>query len=254
MITRHHLALALICTLLISSSLLPFDPVILVVVIAGACAGAILPDFQMRKPKSPGLLTLPWLVTRFSKSVCVPVMCAFYSAVLPAKVGSTDKRLTHSLPGIIFIFGAVAGISSVLLLVTGDGAVLSLLKMFLLGIVLGLVLHLVEDLCTRKGISPLFPFGSISISGSIRPCNRADQRIARFHAQHCSALIAFLAFRMTGLMPASLFEVISLLVLCAILGSMVYLSDVTLAGVPSPESLLRHQSHNPVPFPPRASP
>ncbi|MGA2933896.1 MAG: metal-dependent hydrolase [Methanomicrobiales archaeon] len=254
MITRHHLALAPICTLLISSSLLPFDPVLLVVVIAGSCAGAILPDFQMKKPKSPGLLTLPWLAAQFSRIICIPIMCTFYSVILPAPPNAIDKRMTHSLPGILFVFAAVAGISSLPLLFIRNGVVLSLVKMFLLGVILGLALHLMEDLCTRKGISPLFPFGSVSISGSIRPCNRTDPRIARFHAQHCSALIAFLTFRMTGLMPASLFEGVGLLVLCVILGSMIYLSDVSLTGVHTPVNIPRHPSPTPYPFSPRASP
>ncbi len=253
MITRHHLALALLCTPLISSMLLPSDPALLVVVIAGSCTGAVLPDFQMKKPKSPGLLTLPWLVSRFSRIVCIHIMCPLYSVILPAPPDAPDKRLTHSLPGILFVFAAVAGVVYVPLLFLRSGAGLSLARMFLFGVVLGLVLHLMEDLCTRKGISPLFPFCSASISGSIRPCDATDPRIGRFHAQHCSALIAFLAFRMTGLFPASLSEGLGLFVLCGILGSMVYLSDVTLISPPPPGKLPLHPSHAPHPFSPRAS-
>jgi hypothetical protein len=238
MITRHHLALTLMCTLLISSSLLPFDPVILAMVIVGSCTGAILPDFQMRKPKSSGLLTPAWLVAQFSRTICIPVMCFLYSVIFPAPPDAKDKRLTHSLPGVFFIFAAVAGISSVPLLIIRNWAVLSLVRMFLLGIILGLVLHLVEDLCTRTGISPLFPFGSVSISGSIRPCNEADRRIARFQAQHGTTLAAFLGLQVTGFLPAPVLGEMRFIGICAVLGLMIYLSDVTLDGAhPSADHL-----------------
>lgn len=59
-------------------------------------------------------------------------------------------------------------------------------------------LHLIQDLCTRKGITPLFPFSEMEVSGSIRPCDRYDPRIFRFHVQH---FIAACLIYFTGLPP-----------------------------------------------------
>jgi len=234
MITRHHLALAMMCTLLICSVLLPLDLFIISAAMAGACAGAILPDFQMKKPKRLGLLTCAWLVAQFSKEICVPAMCSIYSGSLPRAPDVGDKRLTHSLPGVSFVFIVVAGITLMPVFLTGNGAVLSLSGVFLAGVILGMTLHLVEDLCTRRGISPLFPFSSVSISGSIRPCNGADRRIARFQTQHGLVLGVFLALHATGLLSIPLLREMCLPALCVLLGWMIYLSDVTLGGSQPP--------------------
>jgi uncharacterized protein YqgC (DUF456 family) len=133
----------------------------------------------------------------------------------------------------------IAGIALVPVLLIRDGAVLSLSCVFLAGVILGLALHLAEDLCTRKGISPLFPFSSCSLSGSIRPCNGADRRIARFQAQHGSVLGVFLALHATGILPIPLLREICLPALCVLLGWMIYRSDVTLGGSQQPADYTR---------------
>ena len=230
MITRHHLALALMCALLISSSLLPFDPVTLLMIIAGSCTGAILPDFQMRKPKRIGLLTCAWLIARFSRVICVPAMCSLYSRILPVAPDAGDKRLTHSLSGISFILIIVSGIVLIPVLLTGNGTFLSLSRFFLAGLILGMGLHLAEDLCTLRGISPFFPFSSCTLSGSIRSCNTADRRIARFQAHHALVLGTFLVLHATGILPAPFLQEMCLPGLCVLLGGMIHLSDVTLGG------------------------
>ena len=46
MITRHHVALAMLCTTIICSALVPSDPVLITVICLGTCTGAILPDIQ----------------------------------------------------------------------------------------------------------------------------------------------------------------------------------------------------------------
>ena len=72
-----------------------------------------------------------------------------------------------------------------IVLVSGITAIYTpfhLLKPFLGGCILGLILHLVADICTKKGLVPLYPFTEdYRICGSIRPCNKEDFRIRLFH-------------------------------------------------------------------------
>ena len=217
----------MMCAILLWSALLPGDLFILALVTAGTCAGAILPDFQMKKPKQTGLLTLAWLISRFTGLICMPALCSIYSQILPVAPDAGDKRLTHSLPGIAFILAMVTGLTLVPVLFIGYWTILSLSRFFLGGVILGMALHLLEDLCTMKGISPVFPFSSFSISGSIRPCNGADLRIARFQAEHASVLGIFLALHATGFLPVPLLQEMSVAGICVLLGCMVYTSDVT---------------------------
>jgi hypothetical protein len=229
MITRHHLILTMACTLLVGSVLLSSEPVGIGAALTGAFAGAILPDIQMRRPRRPGLLTGAWLITRFTGMICVPAMHSVYSKILTPSPDREDKRLTHSLPGIGFIFIVAAGIILIPVFVLGNGPLFSLSLVLLSGLIFGLGLHLVEDLCTMKGISPFFPLTASTISGSIRPCNPADTRIARFQAQHATALGIFLALHATGLLPAPLLLPMCISGLGALLWWMIHLSRVTTA-------------------------
>jgi hypothetical protein len=45
---------------------------------------------------------------------------------------------------------------------------------FLGRLLIDMLLHLAEDLCTRKEIAPFHPFNDISITGTIRPCDTRD--------------------------------------------------------------------------------
>jgi len=192
MITRHHLALALICGLILGGALAGFNPLILVVILAGTGIGAILPDIHMKRPKKTCLLTVAWCIVLAGRRVCIPVICGIYRLVPGIRVRSDDKRLTHSVPGILLYFILLAGIARTVVILSGDCIPALPVMAFLEGLLMGLVFHFAEDLCTRKGIAVFFPFTTTGIHGSIRPCDIYDNRIPRFHIQHGSILIVFL--------------------------------------------------------------
>jgi hypothetical protein len=47
MITRHHVALAMLCITILCSALVHFDPNLITLICLCACTGSILPDIQM---------------------------------------------------------------------------------------------------------------------------------------------------------------------------------------------------------------
>ena len=226
MITRHHLILVLMCTLIMGVAFFPSDVIHLGMLAAGSCAGAVLPDVHMKKPKQAGLRTIAFYLSRFTVFFCSPVLIRLCHAVNGLSLNPSDKRLSHSVPGIVIIGGMVAGISVAPFLLFHLTPVPPLLIALVAGVLAGLTFHLIQDSCTRKGFSPLFPFSFMQISGSIRPCDRSDTRIAKFQFHHCSMAAAIVVLHPAELLPGSTSVLLSLLALCSCIAMMIWLSDV----------------------------
>jgi hypothetical protein len=50
MITRHHLSLVFICTLMLGIMVFPQELVLVCILVTGSCIGTLLPDIQMKVP------------------------------------------------------------------------------------------------------------------------------------------------------------------------------------------------------------
>jgi membrane-bound metal-dependent hydrolase YbcI (DUF457 family) len=243
MITRHHIALTILCALILCSALVPADLVLMTVICTGACIGAILPDIQMKKPRGIHFRTVAWLVSRFTSIVITPLLCRLYQALGERTCNPEDKRLTHSVPGILFLGAALATILLVPAFII-DSTALFLSAAFLCGTMLGLMLHLAEDMCTRKGITPLFPFSTTMVSGSIRPCNTTDRRIAQFHFYHCSVAGIILGFQYLESWQGIASVPLCLFGLGSCLGMMIWSSEVSITYDAIGE--LADKQHDPV--------
>ena len=202
MITRHHIILALFISLMACSSFLFSAPLIAVLVCTGTGIGAILPDIHMSRPKHFKTRTLAWSIARLPRNLCLPVLCGIYAILGHPVKDHADKRLTHSLPGILFIETSAILLFSPLLLFASP-ATAGTAVLFLAGILLGMALHLAEDLCTRKGIYPLFPFSEKRIAGSIRPCDCDDPRIPWYQIQHGLVFLLIIGLDSAGIVPAA---------------------------------------------------
>lgn len=225
MITRHHLALVLMGTLIIGIAVFPADIPVLGALAAGSCIGAVLPDIQIAWRARNGLHKYAWYVSRFSVHLCIPVLCATYY-LLGLNLCPSDKRLTHSVTGIIAVGAIFAAFLSVPVLLFPRPLVHLVLAAFVSGVIAGLILHLVEDACTFRGIAPFFPFSTMRVSGSIRPCDGTDRRIARYHVHHCSVAVVVAGFHLIAPFPGPLSLAFSIVALFSCLAIMVWLSDV----------------------------
>ncbi len=227
MITRHHIALALMCALILCSAFFLSNPLMMVLVIAGTCIGALLPDIHMTRPNHLTFRTLAWLIVQFPRRICAPLLCRIYAHIRHPVPDPSDKRLTHSIPGVLFIGACMWTL--VYIPVNAAGSVLTVpAAIFMSGVLLGMGLHLTEDLCTRKGIFPFFPFSPWTVAGSIRPCDRTDPRIARYHIQHCTVLLVFVGLESLGILAHALFLPLSIAGVGICLGMMVYFSEVSI--------------------------
>ena len=231
MITRHHIVLAILCALITCSSFLFTSSISVLIICAGTGVGAFLPDIHMSRPKKVSLLVPAWIAVQIPRQICIALIGRIYTGLGYPVEDPADKRLTHSLPGILFI-GVCAVVVLSPLVLLAPPAMAGGTVLFLCGLLFGMGLHLAEDLCTRKGIFPLFPFSTTKVAGSIRPCDFSDPRITRFHIQHAMVLILILAVDASGilppflLVPASFFGII--LCVCAMIGT----SEVTLRHDP----------------------
>ena len=229
MITRHHVALSIICTLILCSALVPADPVLILVICTGSCIGTMLPDIQMKKPQEFQIRTVAWMVTRFSRFFFTPLICWACHVLTGRTLHPVDKRMTHSVPGIVSLWAVVAVVLFVPAFILLNSASWYLPAAFLCGVMLGMVLHLLEDMCTRKGIAPLFPFSTVRISGSIRPCDTTDRRIAQFHFYDCSIAGIILGFDFLGTWQGVASVPVCMFALGSCLGMMIWSSDVRIS-------------------------
>jgi membrane-bound metal-dependent hydrolase YbcI (DUF457 family) len=192
MITRHHILLGLLCSLIPGAVIAGSDPVLAFVCIGGILIGIILPDIHMKRPKKTSLLTVAWIVVQAGRNLCVPLLCRTYRRVFRTDFLTDDKRLTHSVIGVYWYSVVLGGIVMGLAFLSGDPRVVLPAAGFTAGLVSGLFLHLVQDACTKKGIFPLYPFTDTRLTGSIRPCDIMDRRITGFHVYHGTVLFFFL--------------------------------------------------------------
>lgn len=228
MITRQHMTLVLLSVAILILTGIPVYPWGCLAIVLGASIGTILPDIQMKKPKRLRLLTLAWMIVQLTRYAFIPVFSILYRIFFGFRIDPADKRITHSIPGMILLAGIIAGLASIptIFLRTLPGT--NLIPLFVLGFILGLALHMIQDLCTRKGITPLYPFRTLSVSGSIRPCIVTDTRIGKFQIHHCSAAAVILGIQSFLSLPGFLLVAISGIALCICLGIMIRKSDITI--------------------------
>lgn len=226
MITRQHLVLVLMCSIILSSAIAESDPLLALLVSIGAGIGAILPDIQMKRPGKNSLLTIAWGIVQAGKRTCIPVMCTVYRRLLKNPVAPDDKRLTHSIPGLFLYFILLAAIAYVPVLLLKNALPVIPVMGLLAGLLSGMLLHLAEDLCCRKGISPFYPFNDTMIFGSIRPCDVLDVRITGFHVYHGTVLFFFLVIQYAVHLPVYEMIALSMISIGLCVGSMIWQSEI----------------------------
>jgi hypothetical protein len=195
------------------------------IILSSVILGSVLPDIHMKKPSRTRLLTAAYYISRFSERACMPVMKFLFRNLFHIPLADRDKRAAHSLTGLVFIFTTIAGGVGISRFIAGNLIPMADAETFLTGIGLGIVFHMIADMCTKKGITPFFPFSMIQIAGSIRPCNPEDLRIAWYHTGLCLVLILMVAVTGSGRYPETSRELIALLGLSLCLGSMLYFSQ-----------------------------
>lgn len=230
MITRHHISLAIVSIIILYFPLIAVHPFVLIAMGAGVCAGVVVPDIQMKKPRRVGAIYFAWAIIQVFKRTILSLLVFLYRNVLGIFTGPDDKRLTHSLPGLFFM----AGLTGIVILCSAwvfpAGSPIHYLRIFLAGIIIGLILHFLEDICTKKGLCLFYPFSeSYWIAGSIRPCNKSDSRIRLFHCQAAIVIIAIMFADHSGFCPPDLMWPLSISAMVFCTALMLYHAEVKIS-------------------------
>ncbi len=162
-----------------------------------------------------------------------PMIYGLYHALFARTFHPGDKRLSPSVPGILSLWAFFAAFMIVPTFVVISSNALYLPVALLTGSMLGMVLHLLEDMCTRKGITHLFPSNNAKVSGSIRPRNTTDRRIAQFHFHHCSSAGMIPGFQSPGNWQGISSVLVCLFTWDSCLVMRVWSSDVTISSEPT---------------------
>jgi hypothetical protein len=155
----------------------------------------------------------------------MPVMKWLSKKFLNTPIAGGDKRAAHSLAGLVSIAATMTVLACIPVVIPGAPVSPVIAGTFLSGLALGLVLHMIADMCTKKGITPFFPFSTVQVSGTIRPCNPDDWRIAGYHAELCIVLIVLVTLTDGGY-PETIRILSALAGLVAGIGTMLYCSEV----------------------------
>ncbi|GEM_PF-2270731 len=231
MITRHHVCLACGGTLILYLPLVFANPSILPIIVAGVFIGVVLPDIQMTRPRHFTALSPVWFIIQIFRWIVLRFYILIYNNIFGLRPAAEDKRLTHSLPGLFFITWIIILIFFLITGVFPSNPGLNYIRVFLTCIIIGLLFHFLEDTCTKKGLCPLYPLNeTYRIAGSIRPCNRDDLRIRKFHIMTGVGIVAIGLLFYTGICPEYLHWLMSIgtLVVCTVI--MLYYSEVKLTS------------------------
>ena len=231
MITRHHLGLTILWSLIITVPYLFTAPLMVFTFCSGACIGVMLPDVQMSRPKRISLQSVAWGTVQIPRRTCTPVLCRIYQYLGYPGLDPSDKRVTHSLPGLLALTACIGVIFLVPAALEGNNF-LSYALLFVSGTFTGLLFHLIQDLCTRKGIYPFFPFSDAVIAGSIRPCDHFDHRILWFHVEGTVSFFIVLVLGGPARFSPGFVLPVSVTAFVACIGTMVCFSDVSIRSGP----------------------
>jgi membrane-bound metal-dependent hydrolase YbcI (DUF457 family) len=182
----EHLSLSIATVLVLLAPWLPENALQIAVFCAGVAIGSLLPDADAKDAKIHHMNAASRLFGAVMRPVVMPLMRAIYGAC-GFSFNPAHRKSLHTLFGV--------GVYSVLLsLFIWVG--LSLLDrwdpaaiLFMAGLVVGGILHIIEDCCTASGCSPFAPFRDIRIKGGISTGKRSEHRPGHFAAVLAAAAV-----------------------------------------------------------------
>jgi hypothetical protein len=181
----------------------------------------------MKRPGRFTALSPVWFLVRLFKSTVLRVYILLCTRIFFMQPLPEDKRLTHSLPGLFFLTGLIVSVIFLITVVFPPSPGLHYVRVLFASIIIGLLFHFLEDICTKKGLCLMYPFNeTYLISGSIRPCNADDFRIRYFHILTGLVIVGITLFYWTIQCPGYLKWVVSIGAITACTVMMLHYADV----------------------------
>lgn len=187
MLGRHHVSLSVATVGLVVLPLFTLYPMLAMVALVGAAIGSLIPDadspdaaiFHQEVRGVNDLLNAPGVlypafgyVTKFL--IYKPVV-RFYDTMVfdQYDIGERHRGFLHSLLGLVTLT-VLTGLYLLPVLFVLDLLSIIGLGVFLAAYLVGAVLHLIEDSCTKSGIQWNFPFQSWKVRGRLTTTARPE--------------------------------------------------------------------------------
>ena len=219
MIIRHHLIFAAAVSIALSLAYFPESLVFsfqsaftqAFAYTAGTLVGVIIPDIHIKKPVKAKELIIPYYIIRLARCFLLPPALQVLRLCNRGSFEKNDKRITHSLFGIIsaaillYLYAyAVSLIICILPQINAASIAFCTQTVFCVyfGLITGILLHAAEDVCTKKGLFLFFPFCNTNISGCIRPC-KDTKRIIAYASGYIALMLAVIILTASGITKES---------------------------------------------------
>ena len=158
-----HLRISLGVAFLIISPILIFQPVISVLFLMGVIIGSLLPDADASDSKMYYMSEIVLAFALLMKPI-VYITRSIYK-LLHIHYDSRHRKSLHTVLGITIAVIILSILINVGVLLIGWWT--PLLIPLCVGLYAGSIFHLIEDCCTKSGLSPLIPFSYRHFSGRI---------------------------------------------------------------------------------------
>lgn len=192
MLGKHHLLITTLTVGAIVAPLVYIAPTAVGIVIIAAMIGGLLPDadssnaaifhrdvsgFSKDTRSLLGMVSWTFPVFGYTTKYFIHVPAVhLYDALLDADVTVKHRGLLHSIIGVVTttallgIYAAIGWYGLVSAMDVGRALpyqTIVYILVFLSGLLLGQLLHLLEDSCTKSGVKWLYPFSTKKLWGSI---------------------------------------------------------------------------------------
>lgn len=173
MLGRNHVALSIASALLLATPWLPGSLPIVALILAGVWIGAFLPDMDTDGMRVVRGVVMPRILVRILRWILFRIVGIAFRLVRqpfhPEHRGSLHTLLGIGFYSLVISFSIFAGLRIV-------GFWDPVVLYFFAGLVAGGLLHLLEDCCTRWGVTPFVPLWEHRFHGGISTGNSSDKR------------------------------------------------------------------------------
>ena len=177
MLSKDHFVLSIFSDFILFSWLFFQNPFFFFAITFGVFIGCLLPDTDLPKSRIDYLKGITGFFVFITKNFINPLVAIIFEFVLKKPIDRGHRGITHTIYGILTYCLIIEGIGLLLFFVLRTGGFITGYSLFVFGLFFGGMLHLMEDSCTKSGITPFYPLnGDKKYSGNVSTFNLKEKR------------------------------------------------------------------------------
>lgn len=157
MLSRDHFMLSILSVIILFGWLFFQNALFFLAISLGVFVGCFLPDTDLPRSKIDHMKGVPGFFGVITKHILNPLVALFFEWVLKKPIDRGHRGITHTVYGISTYCLLIEGAGLLGILVLGWWQFIAGFSLFVFGLFFGGILHLMEDACTKTGVSPFYP-------------------------------------------------------------------------------------------------